>query len=252
MGPEPGRRVKTGLPRLVALSAAARWRCVPVGLGESTMVTAEARSLTGLVCVALTGVLLGGACNQDGSPQSTTPAASAPTTTASSDATKPARRDTRSATLARLFTGVTSQSVVGYRLVHLPGQSALEVREPPEWKTVRRPKELRLSRDKDALLLFQSRSGTFALAAVAKAAKSMKLTDVAWGDPVDGQLGARRLPGKMADGMARLHGEEADIWYFALPVAGDEHLLVLAAVKRQHSTLRSTLIDCLKSLRPKP
>ncbi|RLB60312.1 MAG: hypothetical protein DRI90_14025 [Deltaproteobacteria bacterium] len=216
------------------------------------MVTSEGHPLAGLLCLALTLALFVGACNQDGPAQTTASAASASVATASSDTNKPARRDTRSATLARLFTGVTSQSVVGYRLVHLPGQSALEVREPPEWKTLRRPKELRLSRDKDALLLFQSRSGTFELAAVAKAAKSMKLTDVAWGDPVDGQLGARRLPGKMADGMARLHGEEADIWYFALPIVGAEHLLVVAAVKRQHSTLRSTLIDCLKSLRPKP
>ncbi len=208
--------------------------------------------MTGLLCLAWTSLFLGGACHQDGPSQTTVPAASATAATPSSDVEKPARRDTRSAKLGRLFTGVPTNSVVGYRLVELPGQLALEVREPPEWKTVRRPKELRLSRDKDAVLLFQSRSGTFDMAEVAKAIKTMKLTDVAWGDLVDGQLGARRLSGKMADGMARLHGQEADIWTFALPIGGDQYLLVVAVVKRRSDTLRTTLIDCLKSLRPKP
>jgi hypothetical protein len=251
MGPETRRWVKPR-PRLLDRSKiAARWRCAAVGLGETMMAKAEARPLAALFCLVSTLVLVGGACDRDGPPQTTVPVASAPAGSASSDDKTPARRDTRSATLARLFTGMTSQSVVGYRLVDLPGQSELEVREPPEWKTVRRPKELSLSRDKDAQLLFQIRSGTFELKAVATAAKAMKLTDVAWGEPLDGQLGARRLPGKMSDGMARLRGEEADVWYFALPIDTGEHLLVVAAVKRQSKTLRTTLIDCLKSLRPK-
>jgi len=196
-------------------------------------------------------VLAMGACDLDRGPlgtgQTTSPATTAPTTRALPAAPK----DTRSAKLARLFTGLTSQSVVGYRLVDLPAPSGLELREPPEWKTVALPSELRLSREKDVVVVFRIGKGAFEVDAAGEVAKSMKLTDLAWGEPVDGQLGGRRLPGKMSDGMARLHDQPAEVWYFAHALTDDRYLLVVAAVKREVAELRAALLDCLKSVRPK-
>ncbi len=192
----------------------------------------------------------GSGCDLDRRPLGSDPTTSAASAPSSTKAVAAAPKDTRGATLARLFAGLPSQSVMGYRLVKLPEPSGLELREPPEWKTRSGRKELHLSRDKDAVLYARTEAGPFELKAASAAAKTLGLTDVAWGDPIDGQLGARRLPGKMSDGMAALHGKPAEVWTFALPLDGDQYLLVVAAVKREASGLRSALLDCLKSVRP--
>lgn len=214
------------------------------------MVAGKTRGSLPVVVLALVASLLTSACELDRRPLGTSPDKSAATTASSATKTA-APKDTRSAKLARLFTGLPSQSVMGYRLVNLPEQSGLEVREPPEWKTASGRQELRLSRDEDVVLLARTQAGPFELKAANDAAKKVGLTDVAWGDPIDGQLGARRLPGKMSDGMALLYGDKAEVWYFALPLDGDQYLLVVAAVKRQSVVLRAALLDCLKSVRPK-
>jgi hypothetical protein len=149
-----------------------------------------------------------------------------------------------------LFAGVPGRDSVGYQPAPIPGAGDLSVRIPPGWKreTVGKALELR-EKDRRAVASLQAGFLRVRREDVADAAKALGFEDVAWGEGVDGQLGAGRLPGTVSEGESKLGGDPARIWFFDVEVSGGKRLLVVAGGLHVAEDAREVLIECLRSVR---
>ena len=194
------------------------------------------------VPAAVVSAMVLGACDTPGGPSTSTSAATTTSTSSIPAASK-------ASGLGRLFAGLPDRGSVGQRPLRVPGATDLAVRIPPGWRSDTKGNALTLrEKNKRALASFQAGFDRVSRDDIDRAAQALGFEDVAWGEGVDGQLGAERLPGTVSQGECKLDGEPARIWFIDVEVSGGKRLLVVAGGLQTAEDARQVLIECLRTV----
>jgi hypothetical protein len=103
--------------------------------------------------------------------------------------------------------------------------------------------------DQTAVVMVYAVKGAVTDPTIALWTKSARGSDVSFRPEQAGKVGKDGMTGKMANGMGKLAGKDAEFWRFVIPLGADENLLIIAAVQKEAELhRRAELIACLRSL----
>jgi hypothetical protein len=197
-------------------------------------------------CAAATALLLAG-CDQLSPPPPATTSTQPATTTSTAAKKKPKKGPD----LARMFTGMTGRSIVALPRIEIPGSGGVTIRIALDWRRKIRGNKVRLSWDIEGEVLIRTDLPKIEMSHIEAAAKEMEFTDLKWGKPVDGELGASRFPAKIAKGTGKFQTRDSVFYYFDVQLENKKRMLIVAGVKTRFKNTHEHLVDSLKSIRTK-
>ena len=188
------------------------------------------------------------ACEQNSAPAATSATSAASVAASAAPSAAATSKPTTLSSAAQLFAGPPTRDSVGHRPMRIPGTGKLWVRIAPKWQLEEGDALLMHARDRRAGASLQAGFDKVSQGDVDAAAKAIGFENVAWGDRIDAQLGADKLPGTITEGVATLGGERAQIWFLDVEIADAKRLLIVTGGQLKADDARAALIDCMRSV----